>query len=357
MARQIYGLAVALAVAMAILSVAASVVLDLPLRDPEGFLGPSWIRLPAILAVGFLLDVLPRGFYRARGFRGVVRHVLDVVSERWTFHRISMVVAGVTSFYLTYVSYRNLKSFLPWIREHTYDDALAEFDRLLTFGYDPAGLLHSVLGTGVSAHVLSFFYVGYLVFVPITLAAWLVWSRNVAAGLWYCTALCVNWALGVASYYIIPSWGPVFVEPAQFRDLPHTGVTELQTALWDSQYNVITDPNLTESVRSIAGFASLHVSVVFAAALITHLTVRNATIRWSLWAYFGLTVLATIYFGWHYIADDIAGVGIGCFSVWVSAVATGHHLHGNRRGSIFGAAEAGEPPEATIPVKRPAGAR
>jgi len=331
-----YGLAVALAIVMGVLSVSAAAILDLPLRDPEGTLGPSWVRLPLIVAGCFLADVVPRGIFRARGVRNLLPHFRDVVRERWTRARISLLVVGLGCFYLTYVGYRNLKSFLPFARENNHDEALAELDRWLAFGHDPAPLLHDLLGTGVSAHVLSFIYIGYLLFVPVSLAAWLVWSRNLAGGLWYCTALCLNWCLGLASYYVLPSMGPVFAEPSLFWDLPDTGVKALQAALWDNRFEVISDPHATASVFGIAGFASLHVSVVFTAALMAHHTVRSAWVRMGMWAFLATTILATIYFGWHYIADDVAGLAIGWLSVWLGAVATGHSVRGNYRGKVFG---------------------
>ena len=36
-----------------------------------------------------------------------------------------------------------------------------------------------------------------------------------------------------------------------------------------------------------------------------------------------LTVVATLYFGWHYIADDLAGVVIALFSFWLGGLASG----------------------------------
>jgi membrane-associated phospholipid phosphatase len=36
--------------------------------------------------------------------------------------------------------------------------------------------------------------------------------------------------------------------------------------------------------------------------------------------------VATIYFGWHYVVDDVAGVAIGAVAVWGGALATGHDL-------------------------------
>jgi hypothetical protein len=275
-----------------------------------------------------------------------------VVRERWTQARVSLVVIGLGSFYLTYVGYRNLKSFLPWIRDHTYDTQLAALDRVLAFGYEPATILQGIFGTGIAAHVLSVFYVGYLMFVPMSLAAWLVWSRNVAGGLWYTTALCINWTLGLASYYLIPSWGPAFANPALFRDLPDTSVRALQAELWAHRYEVLLDPNATQAVSSIAGFASLHVSVVFTAALITHMTVRNTWIRWAMWAYLPITVVATLYFGWHFLADDIAGMAIGLVAVWVAARVTGHELGTRYRGLIFGTGEPEVLPERRTPGNR-----
>lgn len=331
-----YGLAVALAISMGALSVSVAAALDLPLRDPEGTLGPSWVRLPLIVLLCLAADVFPRAVYRARRLRGLMPHLQEVLVERWTRARISLVVVGLGCFYLTYVGYRNLKSFLPFARENLHDEWLAQTDRWLMFGHDPAPVLHDLLGTGVAAHVLSFIYIGYLLFVPVSLAAWLVWSRNLAGGLWYCTALCVNWTLGLASYYLLPSMGPVFAEPSLFWDLPNTGVKALQAALWDNRFEVITDPHATASVFGIAGFASLHVSVVFTAALMAHLTIRNFWVRTGFWVFLVTTILATIYFGWHYIADDIAGLVIGWLAVWWGALATGHSVRGNYRGKVFG---------------------
>ena len=83
----------------------------------------------------------------------------------------------------------------------------------------------------------------------------------------------------------------------------------------------------------MAGFASLHVGIILTLALVTHYTVRHAWIRWSMWVFFGLTVLSTLYFGWHYIADDIAGAPIAVVSVWLGGLATGQKFDRHGRGS------------------------
>jgi len=50
-------------------------------------------------------------------------------------------------------------------------------------------------------------------------------------GLWYVTALGLNWTLGVVSYLVLPALGPVFVEPGFYANLPETGTAALQQAL------------------------------------------------------------------------------------------------------------------------------
>jgi hypothetical protein len=307
-----------------LLAVVVGHSLGLPLRDPEGFLGPAWIRLPLLVLGAFLADVVPRSAWRSRGRPSqFLREANQIVREHWTRERISLVVIGLVSFYVTYVGYRNLKNYLPFIREGTQDPLLKAIDEAIFFGGDPAIFLHSVLGEGVTAHVLSFIYLIFLPFVPVSVTAWLVWSRNISFGYWYVTAQCLAWSLGTASYYAIPSLGPAFYYVWLYSGLEHTGVTQLQDSLFYGRSEVRFDPFNADGVQSVAGFASLHVAITLLAALVAHYTVRHAWIRVTMWVYFSITVVATIYFGWHYIADDVAGALIAIVSVYIGGLATG----------------------------------
>jgi membrane-associated phospholipid phosphatase len=77
----------------------------------------------------------------------------------------------------------------------------------------------------------------------------------------------------------------------------------------------------------VAGFASLHTALTLIIAMVAHHTVRHAVIRWAAWAFFVLTVISTLYFGWHYVADDIGGVVIAILAVWLAGIATGQKFH------------------------------
>jgi membrane-associated phospholipid phosphatase len=331
MTRRAYGFTVGLALVVGIVAWVASYRYNLPLRDPDGLAGPSYIRLPAIVIVFFLLDVVPRALIANRGFHNFRSSVRGYTRERWTSNRITLVMVGLLSFYVVYVAYRNLKGFLPYVRGgELKDSVLMKLDRALAFDHYPASILQDVLGTGISAHALSFSYELFLIFVPLSLGAALVWSKNVATGFWYVTALCVNWVLGALSYYWVPSLGPFMAKPSLFADLPHTGVTSLQSALESGRHAYIEDPNSTQSVQSVAAFASLHVSIILTAALICHYVIPSRAVRYCLWVYFGLTMVSTVYFGWHYLLDDVAGIGIGLLAVWIGAKTTGHRMEVQR---------------------------
>ena len=328
-------------VATMAVTIVAALNLDLPIQDPEGAALGSPLILIAVVMLAFIaLDVVPRAGWPPT-------RALQTLKERWDLRRLAIVVAALIGFYLTYVGYRNIKSYLPFAREGTnFDGQLLGLDRDMAFGHDPAQVLHDVLGTGVAAQVLSFTYLTFLLFVPLSLGVAVVWQRRLHRGLWYVTAMNFAWLMGLASYYALPSLGPVFVAPDRFAGLPDTGVSQLQQTLLENREAVLAAPHRAEDVQSIAAFASLHVAIVLAAAMIAQLLGLRRAIRTTLWTFLALTTLATIYFGWHYIVDDLAGAAIGIAAVVLGAAATGHELRPARRRQVVvgpksaGAAEA-----------------
>jgi membrane-associated phospholipid phosphatase len=328
MRRPAYGMVVAVALLTGLVALITSQALGERLRDPDGFLGPAWVRLPAMLLGAFLIDVVPRSLWRARrrlrNLTAITDEARGIVREHWTRERITLVVIGLTCFYVTYVSYRNLKNYLPTFFTEMKDPMLHQLDLWLFFGHEPATVLHAVFGETWAAEFFAFIYLLYLPLAPITLITWLVWSRNISYGYWFATANCLNWSLGTISYYLIPTMGPTFWYPWLYRDLDVTGVTRLQDGLWNSRQNVRFALNpFSDSVQSVAGFASLHTSLTLIIALVAHYTVRSMLLRWAAWLFFVLTVISTLYFGWHYIADDIGGVVIAVLAVWLGGIATG----------------------------------
>jgi membrane-associated phospholipid phosphatase len=321
-----------LGVAMIVVMVVVSAAYDLPVRDADGILGGRIVLLLATIGIFLAIDVVPRAGRRCDWQRGRLgAAIAQVTRERWSRRRLAIVLLGIVAFYMTYFAYRNLKSFLPLITPQDLDMNLLRLEQDALGGTHPPEILHTLLGTGISAHVLSFFYLFFLAFLPISLGASLIASINPLPGLWWVLTLGINWTLGTLSYYLVPSMGPVFVARDLFANLPETGVSRLQDALLVERAQVLADPTATNAVQSIAGFASLHASIVFSAALIAHLLGLARGLRIALWTFLGLTLLATVYFGWHYVLDDIAGFAIGGFAVWISALLTGNRAALRRR--------------------------
>ena len=319
-----YGFAVGLALALCAVAIAVAAAYDLPLRDPDDAAGPTYLRLGLVIAAAFLTDVVPRCVRRAASIRDLPASFRRVVKERWPRRQVGLVVVGLGSWYLTYVAFRNLKSFVPFVNPGLADDKLADIDLFLTFGNDPAVVLHDLLGTDIAAHFLSAVYIAWIGFVPVSLAAALVWSRNLRLGSWYVTAIGIDWVLGVATYYAVPSVGPIYHEPGVFRELSDTAAGRLQTSMWAERVDVLADPSSTPAVQTIAAFASLHVGILVTACLIAHLAGLSLRIRWLLWGFLAVTVLSTVYLGWHYLIDAFGGAALGAAAVVLGALVTGN---------------------------------
>jgi hypothetical protein len=319
---------VALSLALTGVAVAVAVTHHLPLRDPDGVRFPTYVRLPLILVLAFLLDVVPRAVLRANRVRGLAASLVAVVRERWPREHVRFALVGLGAWYLTYVAFRNLKSFVPFVNRSVYDDVMARADRVLWLGHDPAEVLHAVLGSGVAAHFFSFVYIAWIVLVPASLGVALVWSRDVRAGEWFVTAIAADWVLGVATYFAVPALGPVYSDPAVFATLPHTWVTTLQEVMLQERYDVLAGPWHTDGVQTIAAFASLHVGITVTVCLLAVLLDLPRWLRASLWAFLALTVLATVYLGWHFFVDAVGGAVLGATGVVVAAWGTGNHVHG-----------------------------
>ena len=186
-------------------------------------------------------------------------------------------------------------------------------------------MLHHLLGTGVAAHLMSITYVAWIVFLTLSLLIALFWTSNLDTACWYVTAVAVNWVLGVSIYYLVPSTGPIYARPELFADLPDTQAAHIARGWLTDRIDMLADPFGTNALQTIAAFASLHVSVMVTASLISKMIkLRPVFIQWGLWFFLFLNVLAVVYLGWHYLVDVFGGMAIGVAAVWIAAWGTGN---------------------------------
>ncbi len=205
----------AIAAGPAVAGVTLAVALIATKAAGVSFRDPDHVAAQYVVLVGFgvalmvLADIAVRAGRRTGTLRPTRATMGDVRRERWTRKRMLAAGAALISFYVTYLAYRNLKAVVPLLRPgDLFDRQLADADRSVFAGHDPATLLHALLGTGISTHVLSTIYVAFIVFLPLSLAVALVFARDLPTSLFYATALSVNWLIGAAATSCCRRSGP-----------------------------------------------------------------------------------------------------------------------------------------------------
>jgi len=284
------------------------------LRDPGGRMfrakALSSILLFLALAVVDVVIRTTRGGWSLSELR-------NQIATRWAPPRLALLISGILCYHLVYLCYRNMKSWDAFNTPRDHD--LLAFDRWLFFGHSPASVVHSLFGTSSAmttglAHIYEVF--ANIVSVSIVLApAFITRTRR---GLVMLTAGMWAWILGTISYYSIPSLGPAFSAPRDFVALPHTFITDHVINYLAQRQAFLANPSDPKTFVSISAFASLHVGLTCMITLMAgYYRKRILTIVMAV--YLVLVMIATIYFGWHFFSDIVAGVVLA-----VLAVALGH---------------------------------
>jgi membrane-associated phospholipid phosphatase len=228
-----------------------------------------------------------------------------MLRDRWTLHRTTLVVTGLVGYHLVYLGYRNLKSWNAFNALH--DDDLLNLDRGLFLGHSPWVILHTVLGQGAAAEVLADVYRSFTYVIVLALVASMALVPRVREAYVFLSAATWAWILGTLCYYALPALGPYAAAPAEFAGLRHTPITDTQAQYLLERATFLADPSAPDSFVSLGAFASLHVGMTTLVFLMARLYGLRRISR-VLGVYLGAVIVSTVYFGWHYVSDDIAGV-------------------------------------------------
>ena len=295
----------ALAVLFASVALLRSEHVGVPCRDPDGAMFRGRLGTAAVILVALALaDGLVRGLRTGPlswSWADVGRHL----RRRWTSQRVLLVSSGLVAYHVIYVSYRNLKSWDAFNAPRDQD--LLAMERWLLLGHSPATLLHDLFGEQQAAVVLAVVYRSFTYLVPLSVVGTLALLPRVReAYVMLCSALWV-WILGVASYYLVPSLGPFASAPEEFAGLRPTAITETQAEYLAERAHFLAGPQAGDAFVSISAFASLHVAFTCTVLLVArYYRWRRTTV--VLAVYLAAVMVATVYFGWHFVVDDIAGV-------------------------------------------------
>jgi hypothetical protein len=302
------------------ITVLRSVQVGIPLRDPHGAILLTRVALTA----GIFAALVAIDGARRTTSRRTLRAVSRTVRRRWTRRRLVLAGIVLLAYHVVYFCYHNLKS---WdVFNQPRDQMLLTWDRWLFLGHSPAVLLHQVLGEHVAAYVLLVVYESFSMLVTISVVAAVVFAARLRDGAVLIASMVWVWILGVASYYVIPSLGPFWSAPQEFGRLPHTMVQDTQAQYLNQRTELLAHPHAAGSFAQVSAFASLHVAVTFVIVLMASYYRLRLTRR-LLTVFLCGTVLATVYLGWHFGVDDLAGLLIA----WVSAQLGRRLIHPTRK--------------------------
>lgn len=299
----------ALVIGFAAVTVWRSHKVGIGLRDPGG---QYLVAKIAISVVVFAVLVVVDAGARTPRPSWSARTLIDTIRRRWDPRRLMLAGAALLCYHLVYFCYHNLKS---WdVLNAPRDAMLTAIDQWLFFGHTPALLLHDLLGENIAAWVLIVIYESFPTIVTVSFVAAVVLADEVRDGAVLVAAMCWAWMLGTASYYAVPSLGPFQDRPQDFAGLPTSIVTETQAKYMAQRAHLLADPGAHDAFAQVSAFASLHVAITTVLTLMAaYYGLRRTTIALSV--YLAGTVVATIYLGWHFALDDLAGLAIGAIAV------------------------------------------
>lgn len=217
-----------------------------------------------------------------------------------------LVVASVTV-------YSNLKIRIPVIHDEMRDDTLRLVDEMV-FAEPLVLWLQQVTSESqllitlwATVYTAAFFFVGMFIFV--------VYVRRNRFGIrWLSISAAILPLVVIFMSVLVPSVGPVFMEPGRFQWLEGTDLYDHQVVLANVLHDTAGGKTHVESLRAhpilgVAAFPSLRVGLLVVFSVVA----ARTSPRWCgiLTAVTAATAVAMMVVGFNYAIDVVAGAAVG----------------------------------------------
>ena len=223
---------------------------------------------------------------------------------------IGFFIRSLLTLVVGFFAYSHLKVLIPLVNISNFDPLFFELDRLLFFGYSPTRLLLEIKVWWFS-EVMFFSYASfYVAFCLMVALAFL--KKDVQMLRQLVLGILVIYIIGMALYYLFPSIGPLFVSPDLYA---HT-TNKYQGVLWGGHLAIQANPATFQAgpYLGVAAFPSLHGAHFLFLMLMAYRYTRP--LAWIYVPWICLLYLSTIYLGWHYVVDLVAGAGMAYITYW-----------------------------------------
>lgn len=284
-------------------------LLELSLRDPlllygERVMSGLFLYNLGLIVAFFLLRL--RDIKKARKESVIISRVETLQTFHLRYFNWLIVQRDLRilhSISVMFVVFVNLKHLIPLINDKLYDSQLWELEKNI-FNISPIEILHGLIPFEWAPFISNVYTVWYT-YLAIVIMTMLL-QRNFIKAEQFFIAFILMWFGGIALVYIWPTLGPCFYLPDVVAAMPITEITDIQRKLWIQRQFVLSEPMNDKGVYLISGLPSLH----FAATLLGSLFLFkiNKLLGSLSWIFCSLTFISTIYFGWHYLSDNIAAI-------------------------------------------------
>ncbi len=288
-----------------------------PVRLDAGSFFFGMVGQFAALALGVLAAIEFAALARA-GFPNRPFHLIGKRLSGWLMQgdRPGNIVHTLVLFPILTISFCALKDDIPRINPFSWDKAFMQFDRWVSFGHTPWALLQPVIGYPVITVGINVAYNAWFLLLFGTLF-WQAFSTKTGVRrMQFLIAYSLAWFVaGNVLAAVFSSVGPCFYgrlyagpDPyaAQMVYLRHVSV---HWPLWEvSVQDLLWHMYATRSgnLGGISAMPSLHVtSTVLMALLAWHV---NRKLGWAFIVFTAVIIIGSIDLGWHYVADDLAGI-------------------------------------------------
>jgi membrane-associated phospholipid phosphatase len=150
--------------------------------------------------------------------------------------------------------------------------------------------------------------------ITVALVAAMAFTPTVRSAYVFVVSAMWTWILGAGSYYLIPSLGPFHERPAEFAGLTRTSIQKTQALYVAQRDQLLAHPHSPDAFAQISAFASLHCALTFLVFLMARFYGLRV-LSWLSAVFLAGTLVATVYLGWHFVVDDIAGLALAWIAV------------------------------------------
>jgi hypothetical protein len=303
-----------------LLTAALYLAFGLDFKDPVGFylaqLRIVPLAYPFGLFIAFICLLGIDGYQKKKaGEKPSEREVWELF--RKLYLKLSVILRDLRLLnvvMITFVLFGHLKNLIPVINPVLWDQELLDFERWL-FGGKVALEVFELFVPRSWAGGISAGYEAYYAYFSIVLFIFVLQRKSRSIAEEFCFSFCFIWIVGVMVTYALPTWGPCFFVPDLYQSLPDTKMRFMQADLWQMKGILEQNRNAEGVIFAISGLPSMHLAVVLLGSV--YLNRLNRWLGVFSWSFAGVTFVATLYFGWHYLLDDVASVLLIVVTVWM----------------------------------------